>query len=213
MQAAPTDAIHTISSEKPRHLLPEIQVLPSPPLTRESSLASAGLNEESNGHHGQAQPRPPHVHDEGAPTADEVDIADRHLLRTSTPFLDMASSVHSIDADDMLESPAEEHIVLNISAPDNGDLEAGYGQGGGHGHGLDSTSSTGAGPSRYQADDHPLARLPGVPDCPGRRSIPAWETVEPPPDNNLDDTDTHAYHTLRSKSSYAALPSFTASPT
>jgi hypothetical protein len=208
MQALPSAA--RPSSEQPhqdrdtklRTAVPDIQVLPSPPLTREASLASTGRDghiehetlPEPVHEEGKAIPRPPRVSDEGAPTPAEVNLAERHFLRTSAPFLDMSSfrsseRSHSPNGDeDMLESPAEEEVI-NISGP-HADLETGYG-----------TGPPLAGPSRQQVEDRSLEIEIGSPK---RRSIPAWETVEPPPDNNngtLRSTDTHAYQTLRSKPS------------
>lgn len=204
--ALPSGEYHNDRDTKPRTLIPEIQVLPSPPLTREASLASAGSDGRVKHDvspqpqpvepEAKAIPRPLRVPDEGAPTTDEIGIAERHFLRTSAPFLDMASSQGSTrsvspgrEEDDMIESPAEEEVI-DISGAGASDLEAGYGAG---------PSSTAAGPSRQAAEDHPLATR-----SPKRRSLPPWETLEPPPDNNMGtftSADTRGYHTLRSKPS------------
>lgn len=180
---------------KPRALVPAIQVLPSPPLTREASLASVDgpstdeVTRNSSDALGQARTRPPRTSEEGAPTAAEVDLGEQHFLRTSQPFLDMnsyqGSSIHSVEINDVTNPTLAEDVIDISGATDD---NTGYGAG-----------PSIAGPSRQRIDDHPLVHKTSK-----RMSTPIWELELPPPDNNIGTfttADTHAYQTLRSKPS------------
>jgi hypothetical protein len=216
-----------VSEHKPAPSAPQ-GLLPSPPPTRDPSIASGSHEPERAGDGPSSGTAPPDgeaditdsgLHADAGTHAGaahaRAPLPDRTSLRVSTPWLDMGSD------DGASPQPAD-----GEGSPDA--LEFRHSLALGDSDGMAESPAeeavldirapgapAQAGPSRLPAPTHPLRAPVPAPGAPRRGSLQPWELLEPPADNNtgrgrggtVSSAGTHGpFATLRSQRSRPLVP-------